>query len=455
MTAAWKAVLVVGAITLVAGGLRLYRLGEPERKYFDEVYYAADGCLYAGRPYRECGLEEDAERSWVHPPLGKWAIAGGVAAFGNRSFGWRVPAAIAGTLTVALVGALAFLLFGRALWAGVAALLAAVEHLSFVQSRIAMLDIFLAMFVVLGFTLLVADRRRNDVALPGPAHEPPEAEVRAIRLGGLRPLRLAAGVALGAAVATKWSGVFALAGGLLLSILWAVTSLRRRGAGGGDVAMEAVGLVGAFALLPAAVYVVTWIPWLADHGWSLGQLLSHHGDMADYHLTLETVNDRGEVIHPYLSRAWTWLLLLRPVAYFWQGDPDCCAEILGIGHPLVFWGALVVLPYLAWTWWARRDWRAGATLIPILAQYLPWLLVSRPLFLFYMTPVAPFLALGLAFGLRDLVGSGTRGRRAAAVAAAAVVVASLLVFAFFFPVLTGGELTYQAWHHRIWMERWI
>jgi dolichyl-phosphate-mannose-protein mannosyltransferase len=462
-----RLVVVVAAVTLVGGVLRFHDLAEPPRKYFDEVYYASDGCLYAGRAYRDCGLDTDSERSWVHPPLGKafisWGIdpPGGLDGFGNRPFGWRVAAAAAGTATVALAALLAFLLLGSVLWAGVAGLLLATENLHFVQSRIAMLDVFLTMFVVLGFLLLVADRRRNErespVDLPaaGPRPEKPP-----LRLGGLRPLRLLAGAAFGAAVAVKWSGLLALAGGAGLSVAWSIAAARRRRheplisrrAARRGFAAEALGQVVAFVLIPAVVYLVTWLPWLAERGFDLAEWLGHHLDMADYHLGLDTVDEGGEPIHPYLSPAWSWFLMARPVAYFWEGDPNCCREILGMGHPLLFWGGLVVVPYLAIAWIARREWQAGAILVPILIQYLPWLFVSRPLFLFYMTPVTPFLAVGMAFILRDL-GRVTEPRRrvVAAIAAALVVAVSVGMFAFFRPVLAADLIPYEAWQRRMWI----
>ena len=460
MTTTRKAALVVGVLTLLSGVMRFSGLSRPDEKVFDEVYYASDGCWYAGHPFRDCGLESDAERSWVHPPLGKQIIAVGIDAFGNRPLGWRVTAALAGTATVALVGVLAFLLFGSALWAGVATVLAGTEHLLFVQSRIAMLDVFLAFFVVLGFVFLAADRRRDP---PPPTEETPPTDETAPapppaphrhraepRLPWLRPWFLAAGASFGAAMAVKWSGYLALVGGVLLAIAWTVRRLRL----GRARAMDFAGVAVSFLAVPFLVYSVTWIPWLLDRSFDLGEWFRHHADMADYHLGLDTIGEDGEPIHPYMSRAWSWLLLLRPVAYYWQGEPSCCEEIIGIGNPFVFWAAILVIPYLALVWINRREWRAGVVLVPILIQFIPWLAVSRPLFLFYMTPVAPFLALALVFPVRDLL--RTRLPRPVAIAAAAVVVAvSVAMFAFFLPVLTGDRLSYADWQSRIWFSNWV
>ena len=86
--------LVIVAVTGIAGGLRFSHLSFPHQYVFDEVYYAKDGCLDAGFPYRQCKLDSPTEQtSTVHPPLGRWIIAGGEAAFGDRSFGWRFSSA--------------------------------------------------------------------------------------------------------------------------------------------------------------------------------------------------------------------------------------------------------------------------------------------------------------------------------------------------------------------------
>jgi dolichyl-phosphate-mannose-protein mannosyltransferase len=440
--------VLVGAVTLLAGALRMYGLSRPGEMYFDEVYYASDGCLYAGYPYRQCSLEEDEERSWVHPPLGKQLIAYGIDAAGNDPFGWRVGSAVAGTAIVALIGWMGFMLLGTALWAAAAALLAAIESLSFVQSRIAMLDVYLALFVVLGLALLVADKVRRDRRL-----ERGEDVRRA-----WRPLRLGAGAALGAATAVKWSGVLALLAAVVLAVAWERT---RRARSGTDrpflraLAEEGFGLYLAFLVVPFAVYLATWIPWLADRGYDLVELARHHVDMAEYHFGLDLVEENGELTHPYLSRAWTWFLLLRPVAYRWQGDPNCCTEILGIGNPFLFWGSLLFVPYLLVAWWRGRSWQAGAIAVPVLVQYLPWLLIGRPLFLFYMTPVAPFLALAAAYGLRDLSRVGAPDRRIFVPTVAALLIVAVGLFAFFWPVLTAQHMPREAWELRIWFDSWV
>ena len=93
--------------------------------------------------------------------MGKWIIALlGVGPFGLHAFGWRLPSALFGIAGVALLYMLTLRMWGSPGWATFAAVLLAVDGLHIVQSRMAMLDIFLSTFIVAGFLFLVLDRER-------------------------------------------------------------------------------------------------------------------------------------------------------------------------------------------------------------------------------------------------------------------------------------------------------
>ena len=79
---------------------------------------------------------------------------------GLHAFGWRFPSVLFGVAGVLLLYFLALELWGSVWWAGLAGLLLSLDGLHIVQSRIAMLDIFLCTFVTAGMLLLVLDRRR-------------------------------------------------------------------------------------------------------------------------------------------------------------------------------------------------------------------------------------------------------------------------------------------------------
>jgi dolichyl-phosphate-mannose--protein O-mannosyl transferase len=480
-----RPVVALAAVALVAAVPRFWDLDRPSGRVFDEVYYSKAGCLFVGKPPSACGIASDAERywvrtkhdvgSWVHPPLGKWAIGLGELAFGADALGWRVAPAVAGTLTAVLTAAIALLLFGEPRWAFVAGLLLAAEHLSFVQSRVAMLDVFVALWTVAAFLFLLLDRRwilrrtprpapiaggagTGLEAPPEPAPAPPAGRVPSPLI---RPWRIAAGLALGAAVATKWSGLSAIVGVTALSVAWEVS--RRRAAGvrravWRAVQQEGFPLVLSFLVVPAAVYVASYAGWFARFGLDPGAWIRLQDEMASYHLTLRYTDASGEPIHPYLSHAWQLILDWRPVLYYARyPTPGIRRVIYAIGNPAIFWGSLLAIPYAAWAWIRRGDGRAAFVAVAALSLYLPWFLVSRPQFLFYMTPVVPFLVLAVTYALRDLARARLAGSRAHPwrPVAVAFVALSVGLFLFFWPVLTARPITDAAFELRSWFPTWV
>jgi hypothetical protein len=116
---------------------------------------------------------------------------------GSNGFAWRLAGVIAGTILVALVYLLAATMFSRRRIAVLAAAFVAVDGMSFVMSRIAMNDIFVALFIVAAYLVFwqVWSGRWSRSAWWG------------------LPLT---GVLIGLAAATKWVGFYALAGLLVL-----------------------------------------------------------------------------------------------------------------------------------------------------------------------------------------------------------------------------------------------
>ncbi|HEX4726498.1 MAG TPA: glycosyltransferase family 39 protein, partial [Jatrophihabitans sp.] len=102
-----QAWLWTALVTALAAGTRFWALGFPKSKSFDEVYYATEA-----QEMLRYGYEDNRDYMFiVHPPLGKWLIAGSSAIWGDNSLGWRIAPAVAGTLSVLIMVRLARRMF--------------------------------------------------------------------------------------------------------------------------------------------------------------------------------------------------------------------------------------------------------------------------------------------------------------------------------------------------------
>ena len=128
---------------------------------FDEVYYTHDSwsLFHYGV---ELNTTNNGPGYVVHPPLGKWMIALGewIVRDPNytSTFGWRFMSAVVGTLAVLIVARTARRMTRSTLLGCVAGLVFSLDGLEYVQSRVAMLDIFLMFWTVVGFACLILDR---------------------------------------------------------------------------------------------------------------------------------------------------------------------------------------------------------------------------------------------------------------------------------------------------------
>ena len=438
-------------------------LSRPIGFVFDEIFYAQNACLYVLDPAR-CGLQQLAERS--HPPLGKWIIGVGIKLFGYDEFGWRIMAAVAGILTVGLLFVLVRRLLtghvtptGATVGAFVAASLLTVDFLHLVHSRVGMLDGILTLFVVLTVYFAVLDATRDHASAP-----PSGAAGWIVRLSLGRPWRLLTGLSLGAATAVKWSGAYTIVLIVPLLIAYELAASRRDPANP-DAPLRSIREAWSIAwrrelgrsvvllgILPFVLYLATYIgripgsafalPWTEGSFWR--GIIDEQVRMARFH--------HGIVRnHPYESPPWSWLLLKRPVAYYFRIDGGAYREILAIGNPLTWWSSVVVLIGLGVAWLRRGASHIGPEAVIIggaLAAYLPWLVITGSrqfVFIWYLLPAIPFLCAAVGLLVARLWPSLT-GRLVTAVAGAVV----LASFAFFLPVLTAMPLSPDDWRARIW-----
>src|SRR6202011_1608497 len=129
--------VIIAVIIFVAAHLALLvGVTIPEKFVFDEVHYVP-----AARQMLEPDMSQPMLNT-MHPPLAKQLIALSIRSFGDGPLGWRYPAVLFGSLVIVAVYLCGLALFASEEAAIASALLAFFNQMVFVQSRIAMLDIF-------------------------------------------------------------------------------------------------------------------------------------------------------------------------------------------------------------------------------------------------------------------------------------------------------------------------
>jgi dolichyl-phosphate-mannose-protein mannosyltransferase len=291
-----------------------------------------------------------------------------------------------------------------------------------VQSRVAMTNVFAVLFQLLSALLLLRAAS--------------EERLRFLPMG-------AAGLALGLALSTRWTSLFAW--GFLGLVFLAVR--RARAWRPRELALGAV----AFALVPAGVYLLSYVPWMRQ-GHTAWDVVTLQKAIWGYHANLDAT-------HNYFSRWWTWPWLYRPTWYFWSSGDGVVRGIVALGNPAVWW---VSVPVSAWALGTGVRWRdprrvfAGAGFFLL---YVPWGLSPRTLnFSHYLFEAIPYACLSLGI-LLDRVWDGRHP-----LVSRSYVLVALALFLLFLPFLTAMPVPTALWGYRFpwfgggiwtWFPTWV
>ncbi|NEP17927.1 MAG: phospholipid carrier-dependent glycosyltransferase [Leptolyngbya sp. SIO4C1] len=426
LTARWAGVGLAGLL-LIAGLLRFWQLGQFNTLVFDEAHFAKFAYQYwQHQPVFD-----------VHPPLGKYLIAAGLwlgqplaelAALPMHeqlgqplaAISYRWVSALIGTLTPPVVAGIAWQisagspLLQRQLFALLAGSFVAIDGLFVVESRYALINIHLVFWGCLSHWLWLRGAGRD---------------------------RALAGLALGASLATKWSGLpFIL--GLLIHDCHADTLYSNMRSVWSRMWNKGWTRGLLLVALPLLTYGLLWLPHLQT---SPG-LWRIHQQILRFHLQLDSA------AHAYCSPWYSWPLLLRPVAYWYEKAANgLYYDVHGLGNPVLWWlsvGALVALV----TGLRLEGQRCSRyILLNYALSWLPWALVSRCTFLYHYLPAAVFGFLALAWLLSQWLISPRRAWRLAAIA---MLIAIAAAFWFWLPVQLGLPLSQAELRSRFWLNSW-
>jgi dolichyl-phosphate-mannose-protein mannosyltransferase len=476
----------LGLLGLFLGSLslRFWGLGRFNGFVFDEVYYVKFAHNYLTQtPFFD-----------GHPPLSKYLIAIGIW-LGNQlpigrdavnslagsalsTWSYRWLNALTGSFIPLVVAAIAYQLSLRRSYALIAGLFAAADGLFLVESRYALNNVYLVLFGLLGqLFFLMALRGQRWLLWMG-----------------------VAGIWFGAAASIKWNGLWFLLGAYLLwFVAWGIRIVRvvqrslrvtREESPFSNsfirtpldrlTQLNPIALGVMLAIVPAVFYRLIWIPHLQlnpETGfWQLQeQILMYH----------ERVGS-GAAVHPYCSTWLSWILMVRPVAYFYQvtnglqaaiptsgaaapiASGSVIYDVHAMGNPFLWWFSSAAIVLLIWALIensntlltptrsdllpANELWIVLYLLVNYAANLLPWVRVTRCIFLYHYMGAAVFASMGLAWLVDRWLRSAIPRRR---ILASWTIVLILGAFIFWMPIYLGLPLVEWQYRLRMWFSTWV
>ncbi|MGQ9680739.1 MAG: glycosyltransferase family 39 protein [Candidatus Bathyarchaeia archaeon] len=370
--------------------------------YFDEIYFVRTAQEYLN-------LEEPYE--WTHPPLGKLLIASGIMVFSFSPFGWRMMGVLFASLMVPVIYIFAKKIFKSGLAAAVSSFLLAFDFLHFTMARVGTVDTFLVSFSLIStlffysnFERLV-DRRKPDY--------------RSIFLGILF---------FSLAFAVKWTALYGLIGQFVLIL---VLGLKESFYSDGRVVektksiLKPILTILGFSIVGGFIYLSTYIPYLFM-GHSLMDVYELQWRMFSYHTGLH-------VTHPYSSEWWMWPFMIKPLWLFYAELPNgLVSTITALGNPIIWWVGFPLVFLSLWRGVKEKRMEHLFLASIFLFQWIPYLFISRCLFIYHYYSNIPLMILTSSGFLSEFWGK-PKNRRFVKIYLIAVVSAFIL----FYPVISG------------------
>ncbi|MFQ3614635.1 MAG: dolichyl-phosphate-mannose--protein mannosyltransferase, partial [Cyanobacteriota bacterium] len=147
--------------------------------------------------------------------------------------------------------------------------------------------------------------------------------------------------------------------------------------------------------------------------------------------------------------AWSWPIMGRSVAYYFSSKDNLWRAVHGLGNPWLWWLGTGSILVLVGRGIRRFNGIEAFILIGYAANYLPWFMVSRCVFIYHYMSALSFSTLALAWLVIGGWQSYQRFWRGVSITAVALVLAT---FIFFFPIWFGLPLSPNGFYARMWFR---
>lgn len=500
------------SIFLLSLALRFWGLGRFNTLVFDEVYYAKFGNNYlTGVPFFDghpplgkliiaAGMWFGRHVPWWNPEVN--GLTGSL--FSPLSYRWFN--AFFGSFIPLLVSGIAYQLSHRRSFALIAGLFAACDGLFLVEARYALINQYIVIFGLLGqFCLLLAlnhkDERRNlylAIAGVGFGASIGTKWNGVFYLAGAYGLWIVAWIvqALQSKLVTNEShyqkqntSMYYAPSGNQIGLMGRIKQNSTKHIEAKTTPLANLTQINIFqvliclAIIPFIIYSLIWIPHLRlDTRYDFVKV---HEQILAFH---ERMGGNSPKVHPYCAAWYKWPLMTRPMAYYYQsaqtvkdslpvmgpplpsGAGKVFYDVHAMGNPFLWWLSLaaliMLLGILVWqlimpTFREKRfvvpqlttdTWIALYLVFNYVANLLPWVKVTRCVFIYhYMTGVV-FGFMAIAFVVDYCIRSYRLSLRAVGVTITFVIIGA---FIFWLPIYLGLPLSPTEYKWRMWFTSWI
>lgn len=397
--------------------------------YFDEVYH--------GRTAYEL-LHHMTCYENTHPYLGKELISIGIALFGMNPFGWRFMVALLGILMVPVMYIFGKRLTDSTLAATFTCFLLTFDCMHYGLSRIATIDIPVALFILLMYYFMFTYLKKVNQNIGEAATKDFD---QAYTKEAYKYLILA-GVAMSLAVATKFTGIYAGAGLGLIFIAYTLKHFPKKS----WKKLLGICLI-FFVALPFVIYTISFIP-VVEYVKSpnlLSKMYKCTKDMIDYHANLDAT-------HFYSSKWYTWPYIGKPLLYsFDEMEGNMVSASSLMGNPAIWWPMLPAILYMIFRIFKHKDKTALFLVVSYIAQYLPWMLVSRCLFIYHYFPSAVFGMLIMGYTASIFI---KRDKNSKYIIGTYMIIIAIF-FMVFYPAISGAPTDNAYLKNLKWLPDWM
>lgn len=405
--------------------------------YFDEIYHARTAYEHLHMmPYYET----------THPPLSKLIMSLGVALFGMTPFGWRFAGTFVGVLMLPIFYLLSKRLFGKTRYAVIGTLLFAFDFMHYSLTRIATIDSFPVLFILCMYYFMY---RYGELSVQWAKGEKIQSKKQLLFL-------LLSGVSMGLGCASKWTAVYASAG-LAIEFLFIMILTYRNLCNEikckfrSHLLKTGSWCILFFVIIPAFIYTLSYLPISLVEGYGnvFETMWENQGYMLTYHSGITGT-------HPYSSEWYTWPFVYKPMWAYQAPEGSLPSGMIGcisiFQNPVVSWVGIISFFTALYWGWKKKDNRVLFLLIGLLAQFIPWIFVSRYALQYHFFGTLPFMLLFLVYILEQMEEKWKSTR----MLSSGLVALSLLMFLAFYPVLTGVPVSqFYVETFLTWFKSWV